>query len=153
MGSNTNEITFFCYFVSALDRFFVQMPLLATALRPWLKWRFNIGSVAKDCRAHPRSVKLGEGFMMKFKPNQTRTYDGEGFKKRAACLCFKNEREDEVWRSRFLCDSSIGLFARFQLIWFGRLTSKWVDLHGSYPSHLLIRMNTYMSLLSSFYFR
>uniref|UniRef100_A0A8C1H2Z3 diphosphoinositol-polyphosphate diphosphatase n=2 Tax=Cyprinus carpio TaxID=7962 RepID=A0A8C1H2Z3_CYPCA len=34
--------------------------------------------------------------MMKFKPNQTRTYDGEGFKKRAACLCFKNDREDEV---------------------------------------------------------
>lgn len=36
---------------------------------------------------------------MKLKPNQTRTYDGEGFKKRAACLCFKNEREEEV-RSR-----------------------------------------------------
>ncbi|XP_058243894.1 nudix (nucleoside diphosphate linked moiety X)-type motif 4a isoform X2 [Hemibagrus wyckioides] len=35
-------------------------------------------------------------YMMKFKPNQTRTYDGEGFKKRAACLCFKNDREDEV---------------------------------------------------------
>uniref|UniRef100_A0A3Q2ZED4 diphosphoinositol-polyphosphate diphosphatase n=1 Tax=Hippocampus comes TaxID=109280 RepID=A0A3Q2ZED4_HIPCM len=34
--------------------------------------------------------------MMKLKPNQTRTYDGDGFKKRAACLCFKNEREDEV---------------------------------------------------------
>lgn len=34
--------------------------------------------------------------MMKFKPNQTRTYDGEGFKRRAACLCFKNETEDEV---------------------------------------------------------
>lgn len=34
--------------------------------------------------------------MMKFKPNQTRTYDREGYKKRAACLCFKNEREDEV---------------------------------------------------------
>ncbi|GAA6094516.1 dnaJ homolog subfamily C member 2 [Tachysurus ichikawai] len=33
---------------------------------------------------------------MKFKPNQTRTYDGEGFKQRAACLCFRNEREDEV---------------------------------------------------------
>uniref|UniRef100_A0A8C2C5R9 diphosphoinositol-polyphosphate diphosphatase n=1 Tax=Cyprinus carpio TaxID=7962 RepID=A0A8C2C5R9_CYPCA len=33
---------------------------------------------------------------MKFKPNQTRTYDREGFKRRAACLCFKNEREDEV---------------------------------------------------------
>ncbi|KAM4618145.1 nudix (nucleoside diphosphate linked moiety X)-type motif 4a isoform 2-T2 [Polymixia lowei] len=34
--------------------------------------------------------------MMKFKPNQTRTYDGEGFKRRAACLCFKNEKEDEA---------------------------------------------------------
>lgn len=34
--------------------------------------------------------------MMKFKPNQTRTYDREGYKKRAACLCFKNEREDEI---------------------------------------------------------
>ncbi|XP_069620461.1 diphosphoinositol polyphosphate phosphohydrolase 2 isoform X1 [Dendrobates tinctorius] len=34
--------------------------------------------------------------MMKFKPNQTRTYDREGFKKRAACLCFRNEREDEI---------------------------------------------------------
>ncbi|KAK2918001.1 hypothetical protein Q8A73_004747 [Channa argus] len=33
---------------------------------------------------------------MKFKPNQTRTYDGEGFKRRAACLCFRNEQEDEV---------------------------------------------------------
>lgn len=41
--------------------------------------------------------------MMKFKPNQTRTYDREGFKKRAACLCFRSEREDEVssagWRA------------------------------------------------------
>ncbi|XP_061825903.1 nudix (nucleoside diphosphate linked moiety X)-type motif 4a isoform X2 [Nerophis lumbriciformis] len=35
-------------------------------------------------------------YMMKFKPNQTRTYDGEGFKRRAACLCFKNETEDEA---------------------------------------------------------
>ncbi|KAG7523292.1 diphosphoinositol polyphosphate phosphohydrolase 3-beta-like [Solea senegalensis] len=35
--------------------------------------------------------------MMKYKPNQTRTYDGEGFKRRAACLCFRNEKEDEVF--------------------------------------------------------
>lgn len=42
--------------------------------------------------------------MMKFKPNQTRTYDGEGFKKRAACLCFKNDREDEVkLREKYKC--------------------------------------------------
>ena len=34
--------------------------------------------------------------MMTFKPNQTRTYDREGFKKRAACLCFRSEQEDEV---------------------------------------------------------
>ncbi|XP_072291529.1 nudix (nucleoside diphosphate linked moiety X)-type motif 4a [Eucyclogobius newberryi] len=34
--------------------------------------------------------------MMKIKPNQTRTYDGEGYKRRAACLCFKNEKEEEV---------------------------------------------------------
>ncbi|XP_044924345.1 diphosphoinositol polyphosphate phosphohydrolase 3-beta isoform X2 [Mustela putorius furo] len=33
---------------------------------------------------------------MKCKPNQTRTYDPEGFKKRAACLCFRSELEDEV---------------------------------------------------------
>lgn len=38
--------------------------------------------------------------MIKFKATQTRTYDVEGFKRRAACLCFKNEKEDEV---RFDC--------------------------------------------------
>uniref|UniRef100_A0A2K5D524 Nudix hydrolase domain-containing protein n=1 Tax=Aotus nancymaae TaxID=37293 RepID=A0A2K5D524_AOTNA len=32
---------------------------------------------------------------MKFKPNQ-RTYDRQGFKKRAACLCFRSEQEDEA---------------------------------------------------------
>nr|XP_046165972.1 uncharacterized protein LOC124002538 isoform X2 [Oncorhynchus gorbuscha] len=41
-------------------------------------------------------VHEGCEYMMKFKPNQTRIYDGEGFKRRAACLCFKNEKEDEV---------------------------------------------------------
>lgn len=41
-----------------------------------------------------------KGGTMKLKPNQTRTYDGEGFKKRAACLCFKNEREEEVREQR-----------------------------------------------------
>ncbi|XP_067913271.1 diphosphoinositol polyphosphate phosphohydrolase 1 isoform X1 [Heterodontus francisci] len=34
--------------------------------------------------------------MMKLKQNQTRTYDGDGYKKRAACLCFKNESQEEV---------------------------------------------------------
>ncbi|KGL76410.1 Diphosphoinositol polyphosphate phosphohydrolase 1, partial [Tinamus guttatus] len=27
--------------------------------------------------------------------NQTRTYDGDGYKKRAACLCFRSESEEE----------------------------------------------------------
>lgn len=36
---------------------------------------------------------------MKLKSNQTRTYDGDGYKKRAACLCFRSESEEEV-RSR-----------------------------------------------------
>nr|XP_054105752.1 diphosphoinositol polyphosphate phosphohydrolase 3-beta-like [Callithrix jacchus] len=41
---------------------------------------------------------------MKCKPNHTRTCDPDGFKKRAACLCFRSEREDEVLlvsRSRY----------------------------------------------------
>ncbi|XP_025912528.1 diphosphoinositol polyphosphate phosphohydrolase 1 isoform X1 [Apteryx rowi] len=33
--------------------------------------------------------------MMKLKSNQTRTYDGDGYKKRAACLCFRSESEEE----------------------------------------------------------
>jgi hypothetical protein len=36
--------------------------------------------------------------MMKLKSNQTRTYDGDGYKKRAACLCFRSESEEEVRR-------------------------------------------------------
>ncbi|KAK7131812.1 hypothetical protein R3I93_018397 [Phoxinus phoxinus] len=34
--------------------------------------------------------------MIKLKSNQTRTYDRDGYKKRAACLCFRSEREEEV---------------------------------------------------------
>ncbi|XP_030077242.1 diphosphoinositol polyphosphate phosphohydrolase 1 [Microcaecilia unicolor] len=34
--------------------------------------------------------------MMKLKSNQIRTYDGDGYKKRAACLCFRSESEEEV---------------------------------------------------------
>lgn len=36
---------------------------------------------------------------MKLKSNQTRTYDGDGYKKRAACLCFRSESEEEVRRA------------------------------------------------------
>ncbi|XP_059382961.1 diphosphoinositol polyphosphate phosphohydrolase 1-like [Carassius carassius] len=34
--------------------------------------------------------------MIKLKSDQTRTYDGDGYKKRAACLCFRSELEEEV---------------------------------------------------------
>ncbi|XP_076441399.1 diphosphoinositol polyphosphate phosphohydrolase 1-like [Babylonia areolata] len=34
--------------------------------------------------------------MVKEKPESVRTYDEDGFKRRAACLCFKDEREEEV---------------------------------------------------------
>lgn len=34
--------------------------------------------------------------MVKDKPNSIRTYDEDGFRKRAACLCVRNELEDEI---------------------------------------------------------
>ena len=34
--------------------------------------------------------------MVKEKPNSTRIYDEEGFRRRAACICVKNEDEKEV---------------------------------------------------------
>ncbi|CAH2221400.1 diphosphoinositol polyphosphate phosphohydrolase 1 [Pelobates cultripes] len=34
--------------------------------------------------------------MMKLKSNQTRTYDRDGYKKRAACVCFRDGAEVEV---------------------------------------------------------
>lgn len=40
---------------------------------------------------------------MKLKSNQTRTYDGDGYKKRAACLCFRSETEEEVGPRMLQC--------------------------------------------------
>lgn len=34
--------------------------------------------------------------MVKEKPNSTRTYDEDGFRKRASCLCVRNDEEKEV---------------------------------------------------------
>ncbi|OWF54423.1 diphosphoinositol polyphosphate phosphohydrolase 2-like [Mizuhopecten yessoensis] len=34
--------------------------------------------------------------MVKEKPNSIRTYDKEGFRRRAACLCFKDDAEKEI---------------------------------------------------------
>lgn len=38
--------------------------------------------------------------MVKEKPNSTRIYDSEGYRRRAACICVKNDLEDEVGRQR-----------------------------------------------------
>ncbi|XP_027244805.2 diphosphoinositol polyphosphate phosphohydrolase 1 isoform X4 [Cricetulus griseus] len=48
----------------------------------------------------PRTAPTRARRMMKLKSNQTRTYDGDGFKKRAACLCFRSESEEESWGAR-----------------------------------------------------
>lgn len=34
--------------------------------------------------------------MVKEKPNSTRTYDEDGFRRRAACLCVRNDDESEI---------------------------------------------------------
>lgn len=34
--------------------------------------------------------------MVKEKPNSTRIYDKDGFRRRAACICVRAENEDEV---------------------------------------------------------
>lgn len=34
--------------------------------------------------------------MVKEKPNSIRIYDSEGYRRRAACICVKNDLEDEV---------------------------------------------------------
>lgn len=42
--------------------------------------------------------------MVKEKPNSIRTYDKDGFRRRAACLCFRDQKEDEV------CDRVFKIF-------------------------------------------
>ena len=43
--------------------------------------------------------------MVKEKPNSTRTYDEDGFRRRAACLCFRDASEDEVSLIWFLTEN------------------------------------------------
>lgn len=52
-------------------------------------------SLSPDSEA-PARLPTRARRMMKLKSNQTRTYDGDGYKKRAACLCFRSESEEEV---------------------------------------------------------
>ena len=39
--------------------------------------------------------------MVKERADQQRFYDNDGYKKRAACVCVKNENENEVFKINF----------------------------------------------------
>ncbi|XP_049687709.1 diphosphoinositol polyphosphate phosphohydrolase 1 isoform X1 [Accipiter gentilis] len=64
------------------------------------RWRRGLASRRREggggVVAPPVPAAPSERRMMKLKSNQTRTYDGDGYKKRAACLCFRSESEEEV---------------------------------------------------------
>lgn len=45
--------------------------------------------------------------------NQTRTFDEEGFRRRAGCICFRSDAEAEVWRRRYVSAGVAFLFRYF----------------------------------------
>lgn len=45
--------------------------------------------------------------MVKEKPNSIRIYDSEGYRRRAACICVKNDLEDEVSQQMAVWVSSL----------------------------------------------
>jgi diphosphoinositol-polyphosphate diphosphatase len=45
--------------------------------------------------------------MVKEKPNSVRTYDAEGFRRRASCLCFRDKTEQEVCIIHISCEYEI----------------------------------------------
>lgn len=47
--------------------------------------------------------------MVKEKPNSTRIYDEEGFRRRAACICVKSELEKEVRNMKSLITVAVVL--------------------------------------------
>jgi hypothetical protein len=64
--------------------------------------------------------------MVKDKPNSIRTYDEDGFRKRAACLCVRNELEDEVsFEKKFL--SLDGFTKSPQKIKHTNIVVNWID--------------------------
>lgn len=52
--------------------------------------------------------------MVKEKINSIRTYDEDGYRRRAACLCFKDETEQEVRKSQIVWGSKRGSLPFFQ---------------------------------------
>ena len=96
-------------------------------------WAAKVGSLAGTVlcrspwicyRAGFRLKAHGSDRMVKEKPESVRTYDEDGYKRRAACLCFKDEREEEVrfvyfdfsWKFRALISLSVfPIYSRFTL--------------------------------------
>ena len=58
-----------------------------------------VDNIFSDCSIDSLVFQLELGCSickMKIKIDQIRTYDEDGFRQRAACLCFKSECESEV---------------------------------------------------------
>ncbi|TNN77977.1 Diphosphoinositol polyphosphate phosphohydrolase 1 [Liparis tanakae] len=70
--------------------------LVLTPVSPAHPLRARQRGEAEEIALRPRPLTQKVVDMMKLKSNQTRTYDGDGYKKRAACLCFRSEVEEEV---------------------------------------------------------
>lgn len=65
--------------------------------------------------------------MVKDKPDQTRIYDADGFRQRAACLCVKNESESEVtYQNKFkkIIDSLLSLNINYVQAFLEKVTLK-----------------------------
>ncbi|KAF4527414.1 hypothetical protein B566_EDAN015313 [Ephemera danica] len=58
--------------------------------------------------------------MVKEKPNSTRIYDEDGYRRRAACICVRNEAENERKRGNVGADRLISVTSgNRQRKWFG----------------------------------
>ena len=82
-------------------------------------WLLVNVSYWKTCMSADERANQGErsqgtlSDMVKEKPNSTRTYDGDGFRRRAACLCFNDETEAEV-RHTYWCARSVQCLAEIR---------------------------------------
>jgi len=66
----------------------------------------------------------------KRKANKDRTYDAEGYTRRAGCLCFKTDREEEVRKSWVMSSDveSKGYYGTYKT---GHCRSHSIDINAS----------------------
>ncbi|XP_025108890.1 diphosphoinositol polyphosphate phosphohydrolase 1-like [Pomacea canaliculata] len=70
------------------------MPVTDLKVIPFYRLRLLLRVACKFCTCKENPQCSND--MVKEKPDSVRTYDEDGFKRRAACLCFKDEREEEI---------------------------------------------------------